>query len=160
MQTQHKQRGMNLVELVLAIVLLSFGAVSLVAVIMQANQPQFNPLLQQQSLFIAEALLAEILSKPTHDPDNVEQGLNALEAGESQRRDYDDIQDYSNLSDTTVRDHAGHAIAELASYRVIVSLTPAMLGSNNNPMWRVSVNVAQVGNPMNTIRLTAYRSSQ
>lgn len=156
MQMRRQQCGMNLLELVLAIMLLSFGAVSIVAVLIQANQPQFNPLLQQQSLYIAEAMLAEMLSKPSNDPDVSEQGLNALEAGESQRQDYDDIQDYSNLPDTVVRDAQGNALTEFASYRVIVKLNSASL--NGKLMWHVAIDVEQSGNPMNTIRLTAYRS--
>ncbi len=109
-----RQRGMTLVELVITIVIVGIAAAALYSAMAAITGRSADPMLRQQSLAIAEAYLEEIeLQGFASQPDA---GCNPARAC------YNDVRDYSALSEAP-HDAFGTAIAELAAYRVTVSVS-------------------------------------
>jgi MSHA pilin protein MshD len=129
-RTQH---GVTLVELVVAIVIISTAVVAVIGVLSLTAGRSADPLLARQSLAAAEALLAEVLSQPftTLDADG---GANAIgpEAGESRHSSsapFDHIDDYHGLALTGISSADGTAIALLAGYAASISVQQQALGN-------------------------------
>ncbi|WP_137820500.1 prepilin-type N-terminal cleavage/methylation domain-containing protein [Pseudomonas sp. 2FG] len=114
-----RQRGMTLVELVIAIVIIGIAAAALYSAMAAISGRSADPLLRQQSLAIAEAYLEEILLQAYLDPSSA-----VCPAPPANRADYDNVCDYAGLVDNGARDASGQAIAALAAYGVSVTVTP------------------------------------
>lgn len=69
--TPARQRGVTLVELVIAIVIVGIAAAALYSAMASITARSADPLLRQQSLMIAEACMEEILGHPFVDLDTV-----------------------------------------------------------------------------------------
>lgn len=113
-------RGLTLIELVVAIVVIAIATSGVLAVMNYTTTHSADPLLEHQATAIAEAYLEEILLKPFVDPDGVEP--------EASRDLFDDVDDFNALPDTVVRDQDGTAIAGLGSYAVTVTVAGEALG--------------------------------
>ncbi|MGH8355482.1 MAG: prepilin-type N-terminal cleavage/methylation domain-containing protein [Pseudomonas sp.] len=115
-----RQRGMTLIELVIAIVIIGIAAAALYSAMAAIGGRSADPMLRQQSLAIAEAYLEEILLQAfpadTASCDDV-----AASVG---RSTFDDICDYDGLTDNGARNSNGTAIGPLADYDVSVAVTP------------------------------------
>jgi MSHA pilin protein MshD len=146
---QDRQRGVTLVELVVAIVVISIAVGGVLLVMNYTVSRSADPMLQHQAVAIAEAYLEEILLKPFTDPDGGEP-----EAGRSL---FDDVDDYHGLSGPPA-DQEGTAIAALAGYNVGVAVTAVTLGpvGNTVPALRVAVTVADPRGQ--ALTLTGYRA--
>jgi len=148
------QRGTNLVELVIAIVVLTIAVGGVLLVFAQTVRFSADPMVQQQAIAIAEAYLDEILLQPANDP-------NGSEAGET-RSTYDDVKDYNGLSESPPRDQNGTVLntppTDLTGYTVSVTVTTTTLGPAGKtvPARRVDVRVTY-GNVVD-ITLTGYRA--
>lgn len=114
------QRGMTLVELVIAIVIVGIAAAALYSAMAGITARSADPMLRQQSLAIAEAYLEEILSRDFLDPTSQEQCPERPAA----RGDYDNVCDYAGLDDSGARDADGDPIPGLQDYRIRVAVTP------------------------------------
>jgi MSHA pilin protein MshD len=119
-QGTDSQRGFTLVELVMAIVIISLALLGAIQVIIVTTTHSGDAVVDRQALAIAEAYLEEILLKDFSDPGG---------GAESGRADYDDVGDYDGLSDSGARDQSGTAIPGLTDYTVTVSVVDAALGS-------------------------------
>lgn len=148
-----RQRGVNLVELVIAIVVISIACTGVLLVYATAVRYSADPMVQQQALAVAEGYLDEILARPRTDPDGVE-------AGET-RATFDDVDDYAGLSDSPPRDQNGSSDwngdgqPDLPGYTVTVAVTPAE-AVNGVAMSRVDVTVSYP--PVVNFTLTGYRA--
>ncbi len=127
-----RQHGASLVELVMAIVVVSVGVVGLLGVINVTLQRSADPMVQQQAQLVAEAYLEEILLKKFVDPED-DRVCPAPEGGG--RSAWDSVCDYQGLADSPPRDQLGNAIGALAGYAVAVTVTP----SAANPAGAVSL---------------------
>ncbi len=144
------QTGFTLVELVVALVILSVGVAGVLLLVNKTTRHSADPAIQEQAIAIAEAYLDEVLLKPFADPDGVD--------GESGRVNFDDVDDYDGWSDTGAKDQFGTAIAGLGAYRVDVTVTHAALGSiGAADALRVAVRVRH-GNLVD-LTLAGYRTS-
>lgn len=114
------QRGFTLVELVMAIVIISVALLGAIQVMIVTTTHSGDAVVDRQALAIAEAYLEEILLKDFSDPGG---------GAESGRGDFDDIGDYHGLSDSGARDQSGNAITGLSDYTVAVSVVNTALGS-------------------------------
>ncbi len=85
----HSQ-GATLVELVITIMVVSVALAGVLAVININARTSADPMVEHQSIAIAEAYLEEILTKEFTDPDGSEVGEN--------RASFDDVSDYHNLA--------------------------------------------------------------
>lgn len=148
-----RQRGVTLVELVVAIVVVGIAAGGVLLVFAETVRHSADPMLRQQALAVAEAYLDEILARPAADPDG-------SSAGES-RATFDDVMDYHGLADAPPRTQDGAVLdldadgqPDLAGYEVTVSVDPAAsLGGVT--LARVDVRVRHP--PQVDVLLSGYR---
>ncbi|MFZ5535973.1 MAG: type IV pilus modification PilV family protein [Pseudomonadota bacterium] len=108
-------RGFTLIELILAIVVLSAGLAGIMLVFTQTVARSADPMLQQQAMALAEGYLDEVLSKNNAPNCTAEAGSG------STRATWIAVGDYNGLDESPPRDIQGNPLAGLESYRVQVS---------------------------------------
>jgi MSHA pilin protein MshD len=113
-----RQRGMTLIELVIAIVIIGIASAALYTAMASITGRSADPMLRQQSLAIAEAYLEEIELQAFPAAIGNCDGVAASAA----RPTFDDVCDYDGLSDPTAVDASGQVIAALAGYGVSVAV--------------------------------------
>lgn len=147
--TLHWQQGMTLIELVLSIVIISVAVVGVMQSSSFSVGRSADPLLQYQSIAIAESYLEEVLLQAYADPDGVE-------AGET-RATFDDVLDYNGLVNNGIRDQADNAIAALSGYNAAIAVT-GPVAISGQAAYQVTVTVANptVAN-LTTLSLVGYR---
>lgn len=138
-----RQRGVTFIELVVSMVIIGVAVVGILKVMEITTRRSADPMIQHQAVAIAEAYMEEILTKSY-----------APGPGTGTRDQFDDVDDYRNLPDTTVRDQEGNAIPGLGDYAVTVAITDTTLDGVSAK--RVDVTVTH-GNLVN-ITLTGYRT--
>lgn len=120
------QRGFTLMEMVVAIVIISVGLAGLLLAFSTAVRSSADPLVQKQLIAIAEEMLEEVLLKP-HAVAGVAPAnalVNCGAAGAS-RVAFDDVRDYHQYQTQGVCDIDGVAVTGLEAYRVTVSVSAA-----------------------------------
>jgi MSHA pilin protein MshD len=165
MKPPGRERGVSLVELIVAIVIVGVGVAGILSVMNLTTRHSADPMIQQQAQLIAESYLEEILLKKFYDPetDTVCAGTTA---GES-RTSYDNVCDYNGLNDNTgARNQFGTAVTGLESYNVAVIVTgdgTVALGGLNNTgavrVLRVDVVVTHDDFTGVSVPLTGYRAN-
>ena len=143
-------RGFTLIELIVAMVVISVALVGVMSVINLTVLHSADPVLRQQSIAIAESYMEEISLKNYTDPDTDGEGSRAL---------FDDVDDYNGLNDHGARDQNGRAISGLESYSVRVSVSPQSYGPSGMvvPGLRIDINVTNLGGE--NLTLTGYRAN-
>jgi MSHA pilin protein MshD len=164
--TRARQYGVNLVELLISIVIISIACTGVLLVYAQTVRFSADPMIQTQALAIAEAYLDEILSRPADDP------TTGTETGGSEEGDpslaasrplLDDVKDYNGLSNNPPQDQSGTVAdfapvdgqPDLAGYQVDVTVTPNVALSGA-PMTQVDVRVRFAA--VVDFTLTGYRA--
>lgn len=112
-------RGITLIELIVAMVVISIAATGVTLVVNYTTQHSADPVLRHQAIAVAEAYMEEISLKSYRDPDD---GI-LCPAAESNRDLYDNVCDYQGLADSGAVDQNGNAISGLANYSVSVTVT-------------------------------------
>ena len=139
------QRGVTLIELIVAIVVISTAGAALVGTLGYLSGTGSDHILQTQAQSIADAYLSEITGKSFTDPDGVD--------GEGSRAAFDDVDDYNGLDTPAASDEFGNAAG---NFRVRVSLTAGGLGTlPAADVWRIDVTV-DYGN--STVIATGYKT--
>ena len=150
MTRRRRQAGVNLIELLIAIVIIAIACTGVLLVFAQTVRFSADPMLQTQALAVAEAYLDEILARPLNDPSGGESG--ASEEGNPSdaaiRPLLDDVQDYDGLSNSPPQGQDGTEAdlapadgnPDLAGYQVDVDVTPGV-AVNGVAMARVDVRV-------------------
>jgi MSHA pilin protein MshD len=144
-----KQRGVTLVELIVAITVIATAGAALVGTLSYLAGTGSDYILQAQAQSIADSYLAEISGKSFSDPDGVD--------GEANRTLFDDVDDYNGLNSAAASDEMGNAAG---NFGVRVTLTPGGLGTiPNADVWRIDV-VVDYGNGSanGTVISTGYRT--
>lgn len=145
------QRGFSLVELILAIVIISVAVGGVMLVFVVAFTHSANPMQQQQAVAIAEGYLDEILARRYDDPD----GSNA---GES-RSTYDDVSDYNAIvNQSPPRDQDGNVLTGLENYIVNVTVTNSSIGPAGDTVPARRIDVQVTSPPLVDTTLSAYRT--
>lgn len=118
-----RQRGVTLVEMIIAIVIIGVGLGGVLAAFTNTVRGSSDPVIRKQMLAIAEEMMEEIALKP-YQP-----AANAAPAS-CARDTYNDIFDYNGYtsSGAGVCDLDGNAIAALTGYTVAVAVTSSALG--------------------------------
>ena len=140
------QTGATLIELIITIVIISIALTGILSIVNLTTSHSADPMVQQQSIAIAESYLEEILLLPIIDPD----GSNAGET----RATFDNMDDYNGLIDSGARNQAGSAISGLDIYNVSVTVNDEVVSGVNMKVVTVVVDRAGIG----SIRLTGYRA--
>lgn len=135
------QAGATLIELVLAIVIVSAAASTIVGLLTMMARQSADMMVQSQSASIANAYLNEILVRTLGNPANPD-GQDATCTTAESIDDYPGCLPAGNL----VRDRAGNLIASFADYRVVVTVTQpgfpnpfGVIPTNQTRLVRVSV---------------------
>ena len=143
-----RQSGTTLIELVIAIVIISIAATAVLNVLSTNIAHSADPMIQHQAVAIAEAYLEEISLRSFHDPDGVD--------GEGSRDLYDDVDDYDGLVDVGARNQFDAALPGLDDYTVSVTVTqsalPSILATDNYLINVTVTHAAQIN-----FTLSAYR---
>ena len=145
-------RGFSLVELIIAIIIMSVGLAGLMSVIPVAIRSSADPLIDKQALTIAEGMLNEISAKPFSNPANGFSGA----ATQANRAFFDDVADYNGYTSTGAYSMSGVApIAGLGSYDVSVTVAGAALSTATAAdCFLITVTVTYPGG---TVNLSGYR---
>ena len=153
---EFRQRGMTLIELILAIVIIGVCVAGVMGVYTQAVRNSADPMLVKQSYAIAEALLEEVqlASFSLCDPSDPGAETGACTPGfvpPAATRPFDHVLKYNGLAFTAAPNPGNRisgmdlaAINGLGAYAATVTVTPAALNnitaaSGNAVLIRVSV---------------------
>ena len=130
--------GFTLIEMVLAIVIISVGLAGVLLAFDTSVKASADPLIHKQMLAAAEEMMEEILLKPFAPPEsgfdqtNLAWPVNCGTAAAA-RSAFDDVSDYRNYATTGICDIDGAAVAGLGAYSLKVIVDPAAsLGSAAN----------------------------
>ena len=142
-------RGFTLIELIVAMVVISVALVGVMSVINLTVLHSADPVLRQQSIAIAESYMEEISLKNYTDPDTDGEGSRAL---------FDDVDDYDGLNDAGAHDQNGHLISGLESYSVKVSVSPQNYGPAGMFVAGLKIDVSVTDVNGESLTLTGYRT--
>jgi MSHA pilin protein MshD len=149
--TMRRQAGTTLIELVIAIVIISIAASAVLMALSTSIASSADPMVRHQAVAIAEAYLEEIALRSFADPDGVD--------GEASRDLYDDVDDYNGLVDNGARNQFDAAIAGLSDYTINVSVTPSgvLPSIASTDLYLISVRITHTANIDFTV--SAYRAN-
>ena len=143
-----RQTGTTLIELVIAIVIVSIAVSAILMVMSMTVGYSADPMIRYQAVAIAEAYLEEISLKSFADPNGVD--------GEASRDLYDDVDDYHGLLNVGARNQFDAALPGLGNYTVSVTVTKsAFSGIAESDSYLINVTVTHAANINFT--LSAYR---
>jgi MSHA pilin protein MshD len=145
-----RQRGVTLIELVVAITIVAIAVGGVLGAISAISSRSADAMTQQQAIAIAQAYLDEILQRWVVDPNGTPPNTG--------RGSWDTVDEYNGLVDVGAHDQYGNAIAALAAYTVTVAVTPsaALSGIGSAAARRIDVTVAYP--PNGTVVLSGYRT--
>ena len=151
MMPRHPQRGVTLIELVVAITVIAIAATSILAALSAVASRSADSMVQQQAVSVAQAYLDEILQRWVVNPNGTPPNTG--------RASWDLVDQYDGLVDAGAKDQFGNAIAALSAYTVSVNVaqTSALTGVPASAARRVDVTVTR--SPNVTVKLTGYRTS-
>ncbi len=147
----HRQSGGTLIELVIAIVIISISVSAILMALSTSLAQSADPMIRHQAVSLAEAYLEEIALKPFADPDGVD--------GEASRDLFDDVDDYNTLVDVGARDQFNAALAGLEDYTVTVAVTAssALPSIASTDLFLISVTITHAAQIDFTV--SAYRAN-
>ena len=137
---------MTLVELIMAIVIVSVGLAGVLAVFQQVVRGSADPLVRKQMLSVAEGMMEEITLKPYAG--------SAITPSGCARSTFADVDDYNGYASTGICDLEGNAIAQLASYNVAVTVAGDVLAGVAQSK-RITVTVSRGSD---TLSLVSWRT--
>ena len=115
----NQQRGVTLVELIVAIVIIAVAIFSVLGLLSAQASHSGDAMIRSQATHIASAYLDEILQKSF-----------APQTNAPGRKNFNDVSDYNNLADNGARDQFGNVVGGLSAFTVSVSVTGTPLGSS------------------------------
>lgn len=142
MSIRRAESGFTLIELIVAIVIISIGVVGVLAAYISSVKGSADAVVGKQLVSIAEEMMEEVLLKP--HAVNGGAPANALTAcgpGAS-RAAFDDIRDYNGYQTTGICDIDGGAVSGLSGYGVAVQVQTVNLGGIANTL-RVTVTASR-----------------
>lgn len=150
------QRGMTLVELVMAIALAGIMVVALMSSYSSIVSHSSDPMVRAQSLAIAESFLEEASNKAFLDPATG----NRCPTPESSRASFNNVCDYNGYAASTITLPSGTVVSGLTGYSIAISvaaIASGELGSvSTNCALKVTVSVT---GPLNeTLSIVGYRT--
>lgn len=146
-----RQRGFTLIELIVAITIVSIVATTLLGVLAAVSSRSADAMLQQQASAIAQAYLDEILQRWVVDPNGTPPNTG--------RGSWDLVDQYDGLVDVGAKDQFGNAIVALSAYTVSVSVvqSAALPGIAGAAARRIDVTVTRAPNV--SVAVSGYRTN-
>ena len=112
-----RQRGVTLVELIVALVIVGVGLAGLIAAFTRTSVNSADPMIRKQMGSVAEGMMEEVLLKPF-----------AADATAASTRDsYNDIWDFNGYTSNGIKTVSGDSIPGLENYSVAVSVAATSL---------------------------------
>lgn len=145
--------GVTLIELIVAIVIISAALAGLVGAFTQANRASADPVIAQQMLAIGESMMEEVLLKPfvaNTEPATTRAQFNDI-------RDFDPVDDANyGYASSGIKDIDGAAVPGLDGYSVNVRVNNVAVG--NVPAGDALRVIVTVGNGAERLVLTGWRT--
>jgi MSHA pilin protein MshD len=151
---QPGQSGTTLIELIIAIMIISVALAGVLSVFDLGVKRSADPLVNKQAFAVAEALMDEILLKDFAAPASGDYVANCPTTCD--RSQFDNSEDYHQYGQgvTGVRDRNGVAIVGLEAYAVTVAVAaPVSFTGVSSP----ATDVLKVDVTVGDIQLTSYR---
>lgn len=150
MNSRPNQRGVSLIELIVAITIVAIAATTVLGAIGAVASRSADAMQQQQAIAIAQAYLDEILQRWVVDP--------AGTPPNTGRGSWDLVDQYDGLVDSGARDQFGNSITGLSAYTVSVSVaqSAALPGIGTAAARRIDVTVSYA--PSGSVTLSGYRT--
>lgn len=148
---RHLQRGVTLIELVVAITIVAIAATSILAALAAVASRSADAMLQQQAIAICESYLDEITQRWVVDPNGSPPNTG--------RGSWDLVDQYNGLVDVGAHDQFGNPIAALSAYtvKVVTSQSGALAGVPAAAARRIDITVSYA--PNGSVTLSGYRTS-
>lgn len=123
-----RRRGLTLMEVVISSLLVGTVLVTSLSSTASWRRFQLQTSQQETSRRLAEELISEITSTAFIDPRQSTPVALGREAGEltTSRSNWNDVDDYHGMTETTLRDKSGSAIGAAAGYTRSVAVSPAV----------------------------------
>lgn len=126
----NKQQGFSLIELVITIVVLGIALTALSSSLFTSIGKNADPLWQTKATQLSQAYLDEILAMKYQEDSLIEGNrvgtcvIGGTETGESDRSDFDDVDDYNGLTETArFLDGTSGLASTYSGYRVSIAVT-------------------------------------
>lgn len=147
----YRPRGFTLIELVVAITIVSIAATTILGTIAAVSSRSADAMLQQQAGAIAQAYLDEILQRWVVDPNGTPPNTG--------RGSWDLVDEYNGLVDVGAKDQFGNALTGLGAYTVNVGVvqSTALPGIAAAAARRVDVTVTREPNVY--VVVSGYRTN-
>ena len=146
MRRRDQQRGVTLVELVVAIVVIAVAIISVLGLLSSQASHSGDAMIRSQATHIASAYLNEVLQKPF-----------APQANPAGRANFNDVSDYNGLNDVGVHDQLGNLVNGFSAFTINVNVTSTALGSLP-ALHTKRVDVTVTHSSGATVLLTGYRT--
>jgi MSHA pilin protein MshD len=136
---RRRSRGMTLIELVVAIMVIALAGSALMGVMGYVASNSGESLAETQARAIAQAYLEEILAQPFAEPTGLD--------NQTTRATFNDVDDYNGLYDANAVDKGGVAYGGAGQFQVSVSVvnTGGLGGLPAAAVKRVDVTVQSTG---------------
>jgi MSHA pilin protein MshD len=149
--TRKPQRGLTLIELVVAITIVAIAAAAVLGAMSTITARGAETMVRQQAVAIADAYLEEILLQPVVPPPGA--------AAPTSRASFNDVDEYNGLLDVGAQDQFGNPLANLSGYTVSVAVvrTSALPGITAANARRIDVTVTDPNGV--AVMLSGYRAN-
>jgi MSHA pilin protein MshD len=146
-----RPRGFTLIELIVAITIVSIAATTILGTVAAVASRSADAMLQQQAGAIADAYLEEIQQRWVVDPNGTPPNTG--------RGSWDLVDQYDGLVDVGAKDQFGNAIGGLGAYTVSVSVvqSTALPGITAAAARRIDVTVTRA--PNISVTVSGYRTN-
>jgi MSHA pilin protein MshD len=120
--------GFTLVEMIIAIVIISVGLAGVLTAFNITVKSSADPMIRKQMLSIAEEMMEEILLKPfASQPGASASGATICGTAVAVRATFDDVSDYATYQTNGICDIDGGAVSGLETYNLTVKIEPSSL---------------------------------
>ena len=155
--------GFSLIELVIAIVILSIGATAFITLVINTTKNSIDPQIRQQGNAISDpatgcAVECLVAACSTGAP-NACGGANAVGGAEAGRAVFDDVCDYHGLTDVGAVDQNGNTLGMLGNYTVSVPVNDTGVSLNGSNGQVVRIDVSVIHSTGATMGLSAYKTN-
>jgi MSHA pilin protein MshD len=138
-------RGLTLIELVVAMVVIAIALSGVLLVINYTTRHSADPVLRHQAVAIAESYMEEICLKDV-----------IADGKEANRSLYDDVYDYDGLNDSGVENAYANAVAGLENYDVSISVTTESFGPSGAQIAGARIDVTVTDPAGQELTLSGY----
>jgi MSHA pilin protein MshD len=147
MSVRTLQRGMTLIELIVAIVIISISMISVLLLLSSQAMHSGDAMIQTQATHIADAYLSEVIQQQ-YSP----------QANPGGRINFNDVDDYNGLNDAVATDRSGTPVPGLNAFSVRVTVVPMALGAVPSTDAKI-INVTVLHTSGITVLATGYRTN-